>query len=333
MDKFEKLHTLANAISSGYKSPWTTRLFGNAIRAVVEEEDCGYFNDFITVHISDYTGNSKDDEMLAEYIAALNPNVVKELLDKVAPETCHLCGGSGDIHTPDGEWRGECPYHGREMRERERAATMVVEVMGSCQSVPAVGHGTPYYDPSTAEVPPPRHPLQKLGEYLSSLLDEDEWATAEQHLLAAWAEQSVPVVGEPAAAWQFYQDGKWWNGMDGKHRGDTEEAGIPVRNLFPEVDAITRARLDELLAAENRVKELGQELQEQLLKNCGTLKERNDAEERVQELEEEVRELRDALAGAADDLASASKDEIGGNSGYEDSIAHYSALATSKGGE
>lgn len=60
----------------------------------------------------------------------------------------------------------------------------------------------PQYDPSTAEVPPPGHPLQKLGEYLSLILDEDEWATAEQHLLAAWAgfsAKSVPVVGEPVA--------------------------------------------------------------------------------------------------------------------------------------
>lgn len=24
------------------------------------------------------------------------------------PECCHLCDGTGDIHTPTGEWRGEC---------------------------------------------------------------------------------------------------------------------------------------------------------------------------------------------------------------------------------
>jgi len=45
------------------------------------------------------------------------------------------------------------------------------------------------YDPFTAAVPPSGHPLQKLGYYLSRLLDEDRWATAEQHLLATWAER------------------------------------------------------------------------------------------------------------------------------------------------
>lgn len=71
-----------------------------------------------------------------------------------------------------------------------RELTKTVEDMRAAQSVL-------HYDPSTADVPPPGHPLQKLGEYLSLMLDEDEWATAEEYLLAAWA-QSVPVVGEPA---------------------------------------------------------------------------------------------------------------------------------------
>ena len=73
------------------------------------------------------------------------------------------------------------------MEQAAKSVPVVGEVVARCQSVPVVGHGTPYYDPSMAEVPPPGHPLQKLGEYLSLILDEDEWATAEQHLLAAWA--------------------------------------------------------------------------------------------------------------------------------------------------
>ncbi|MCQ4302255.1 hypothetical protein NAV11_20265 [Pseudomonas songnenensis] len=34
--------------------------------------------------------------------------------------------------------------------------------------------------------------------------------------------------------WQFYQDGKWWNGDDRikDHRKNTEAAGIPVRDLY-----------------------------------------------------------------------------------------------------
>lgn len=35
-------------------------------------------------------------------------------------------------------------------------------------------------------------------------------------------------------SWQFYQDGKWWNGDDRikDHRKNTEAAGIPVRDLY-----------------------------------------------------------------------------------------------------
>lgn len=51
------------------------------------------------------------------------------------------------------------------------------------------------------DVPPPGHPLQKLGEYLSLMLDEDEWAAAEEYLLAAWAQRvpEVAITGEPIA--------------------------------------------------------------------------------------------------------------------------------------
>lgn len=38
--------------------------------------------------------------------------------------------------------------------------------------------------------------------------------------------------GEPVA-WQFYQDGKWWNGMDqNRHKENTIEAGYLVRDLY-----------------------------------------------------------------------------------------------------
>jgi hypothetical protein len=33
--------------------------------------------------------------------------------------------------------------------------------------------------------------------------------------------------------WQFYQDGKWHNGMEtNNHRANTESAGIPVRDVY-----------------------------------------------------------------------------------------------------
>ena len=47
-------------------------------------------------------------------------------------------------------------------------------------------------------------------------------------LLAAPAVQGEPV------GWQFYQDGKWWNGDDRikDHRKNTEEAGYPIREVY-----------------------------------------------------------------------------------------------------
>jgi hypothetical protein len=51
-------------------------------------------------------------------------------------------------------------------------------------------------------------------------------------------------TGEPVA-WQFFQDGKWWNGSEYNcHRQNTEDAGIPVRNLYtnpPSVEAAIAA--------------------------------------------------------------------------------------------
>lgn len=44
-------------------------------------------------------------------------------------------------------------------------------------------------------------------------------------------EQQLAARG--LCGWQFYQDGKWHNGMDtGNHRSNTEAAGIPTRDVF-----------------------------------------------------------------------------------------------------
>lgn len=45
-------------------------------------------------------------------------------------------------------------------------------------------------------------------------------------------------------SWQFYQDGKWWNGGDRikDHRKNTEAAGIPVRDLYAAPIAQTAQR-------------------------------------------------------------------------------------------
>jgi hypothetical protein len=50
-----------------------------------------------------------------------------------------------------------------------------------------------------------------------------------------WLSTTPPAapVQEPCG-WQFYQDGKWHNGMEtSNHKANTEDAGIPVRNVYP----------------------------------------------------------------------------------------------------
>ena len=47
-------------------------------------------------------------------------------------------------------------------------------------------------------------------------------------LREALAEQQEPC------GWQFYQDGKWHNGMEtNNHRANTEAAGVAVRDVYP----------------------------------------------------------------------------------------------------
>jgi hypothetical protein len=45
--------------------------------------------------------------------------------------------------------------------------------------------------------------------------------------------QPAPV--QELCGWQFFQDGKWHNGMDNNdHKANTEAAGFPVRDVYPE---------------------------------------------------------------------------------------------------
>jgi hypothetical protein len=42
------------------------------------------------------------------------------------------------------------------------------------------------------------------------------------------------VSSQEPCGWQFYQDGKWHNGMEtNNHRKNTEDAGFPVRDVYP----------------------------------------------------------------------------------------------------
>lgn len=65
------------------------------------------------------------------------------------------------------------------------------------------------------------------AEHWKYLAEQEREHAAELKARAAQTEQQ-PV------SWQFYQDGKWWNGDDRikDHRKNTEAAGIPVRDLY-----------------------------------------------------------------------------------------------------
>lgn len=64
--------------------------------------------------------------------------------------------------------------------------------------------------------------------------------------------------GEPAG-WQFYQDGKWWNGDDRikDHRKNTEDAGYPVRDVFAHADPGEVERLRAELEVAEKLYEEG----------------------------------------------------------------------------
>jgi hypothetical protein len=46
--------------------------------------------------------------------------------------------------------------------------------------------------------------------------------------------QAIAVLDkQEPCGWQYYQDGKWHNGMEiNNHRANTEAAGIPVRDVY-----------------------------------------------------------------------------------------------------
>lgn len=71
---------------------------------------------------------------------------------------------------------------------------------------------------------PEKHPD---GSYVSSAM-ELWWQGWKARATRPAQTEQQPV------SWQFYQDGKWWNGDDRikDHRKNTEAAGIPVRDLY-----------------------------------------------------------------------------------------------------
>jgi hypothetical protein len=74
---------------------------------------------------------------------------------------------------------------------------------------------------------------------------------------------AAPTVQEPCG-WQFYQDGKWHNGMEiNNHRANTEAAGVPVRDVYPTPPAAQPAPVpltyEQITAISKQVAESGPE--------------------------------------------------------------------------
>ena len=65
-----------------------------------------------------------------------------------------------------------------------------------------------------------------------------EAITAIEEALAEHAMRNMQRLGQEIeqepCGWQFFQGGKWQNGMEtNNHRANTEAAGIPVRDVYP----------------------------------------------------------------------------------------------------
>lgn len=61
----------------------------------------------------------------------------------------------------------------------------------------------------------------------------------------------APAVQAEPVGWQFYEDGKWWNGDDRikDHRKNTEAAGVPVRDVYADPRPATDAPVPEIIEA------------------------------------------------------------------------------------
>jgi hypothetical protein len=76
---------------------------------------------------------------------------------------------------------------------------------------------------------------KQIRDYLN------EYATTvkQWEMLNAFADLLDAAPKAEPVAWQFFQDGKWHNGMNtNDHRKNTETAGIPTRDLYAAIAAV-----------------------------------------------------------------------------------------------
>jgi hypothetical protein len=75
--------------------------------------------------------------------------------------------------------------------------------------------------------------LDALINHEGNYVLEKAGAARSHKAIAAIKQALAEPVQEPCG-WQFYQDGKWHNGMEtNNHRKNTEDAGFPVRDVYP----------------------------------------------------------------------------------------------------
>jgi hypothetical protein len=86
--------------------------------------------------------------------------------------------------------------------------------------------------------------VQKAFEILIGKLIQHEHAALDCALEVAAVREALQHSGEPVG-WQFYDNGKWFNGMPGDHRAYTEAAGIPVRDLYTTPQPVVERKCSE----------------------------------------------------------------------------------------
>lgn len=85
-----------------------------------------------------------------------------------------------------------------------------------------------------------------------TIFDSEEHAAAFASGLDGVGYKEVVLYSQPSevVGWQFYQDGKWWNGDDRikGHKKNTQEAGFRIRDVYAISDGPTIVK--ECTAAE-----------------------------------------------------------------------------------
>ena len=93
-------------------------------------------------------------------------------------------------------------------------------------------------------------------QIIASLCADKVIDSKEEKILRAATKQVLAAPVQEPCGWQFYQDGKWHNGMEtNNHRANTEAAGFRVRDVYASPPAapvpLTLAKIRAMWGSEN----------------------------------------------------------------------------------